>query len=41
MVASLATFLEDEPGLDVPDEDSPNVLKFPKSSFPFLAISLF
>lgn len=25
-----AAFLEDEPGLDVPDGDAPNVLKFPK-----------
>ena len=29
-VMTKAAFLEDEPGLDVPDGDTPNFLKFPK-----------
>lgn len=30
-----AVFLEDESGVDVPDGDIPNFLKFPKVFFPF------
>lgn len=36
-----AVFLDDESGMDVPDGDIPNFLKFPKVFSLFRAISLF